>query len=198
MVLRALRNVKPGGNIVDELTLGHNSVALALERWKALDAEKRIREVEEETTRVIEETKKEIQVLVEKVEITERNYSMTLKEMPSIVSNIINAFAIALFPLFVITKGNYLLHDIFSYFGAEILFNDRPVKIAIWSGFAAPFLYLSVRNLVYVIRRIKVDPRVKRFEYRVLHRQMPPNSLHVKSSIRARNGSQMAEPQREE
>jgi hypothetical protein len=41
MVFRALRNVKPGGNIVDELTLGHDSVALALERWKALDAEKR-------------------------------------------------------------------------------------------------------------------------------------------------------------
>lgn len=46
LILRMLRNVKANGKVSDEITLGHNSVALALERWKAEDVEARIHDIE--------------------------------------------------------------------------------------------------------------------------------------------------------
>ena len=59
LILRNIRTVKSNGKIADELTLGHNSVALALERWIALDAQERLRLAEErrvaEVTRLEEE-----------------------------------------------------------------------------------------------------------------------------------------------
>jgi hypothetical protein len=36
------------GSVVEELTLGHDSVALALERWKALAAKQHLAQVEEQ------------------------------------------------------------------------------------------------------------------------------------------------------
>ena len=46
LILRMLRNVKANGKVSDEITLGHNFVALALERWKAEDVEARIHDIE--------------------------------------------------------------------------------------------------------------------------------------------------------
>jgi|SRR5271169_3309568 len=42
MVLRRLRTVKTDGRISDELTLGHDSIALALEYWNKADADRRV------------------------------------------------------------------------------------------------------------------------------------------------------------
>ncbi|MGO7044075.1 hypothetical protein ACCT07_36435 [Rhizobium johnstonii] len=42
MILREIRNVKPNGRIIDELTLGHDSVALALKRWPEREATEQI------------------------------------------------------------------------------------------------------------------------------------------------------------
>jgi hypothetical protein len=46
LVLRLLRNVKPDGGIADEVTLGHDCIALAVERWRAQDAAKKAQEAE--------------------------------------------------------------------------------------------------------------------------------------------------------
>jgi hypothetical protein len=46
LILRRLRNMKADGRMLDEVTLGHDSVALALEHWKQLDAEERIRNIQ--------------------------------------------------------------------------------------------------------------------------------------------------------
>jgi conflict system STAND superfamily ATPase len=48
MILRALRAVSSSGQIIDEVTLGHDSVALALERWGARDAELRAQRIKDE------------------------------------------------------------------------------------------------------------------------------------------------------
>lgn len=45
MILRSLRTVKADGKIARELTLGHDSIALALERWKTRETEDRIQDL---------------------------------------------------------------------------------------------------------------------------------------------------------
>jgi energy-coupling factor transporter ATP-binding protein EcfA2 len=39
LILRRIKAVKPDGKTVEELTLGHDSIALAIEQWSSLDAE---------------------------------------------------------------------------------------------------------------------------------------------------------------
>jgi hypothetical protein len=55
LILRTIRSVSPGGGIVDEITLGHDFVAIALERWAAKEAELRAMRVEREKDSQIEE-----------------------------------------------------------------------------------------------------------------------------------------------
>jgi hypothetical protein len=51
MILRELRNVRADGRLVDQITLGHDSIALALERWARLDAEDRFIELLEKDSK---------------------------------------------------------------------------------------------------------------------------------------------------
>jgi hypothetical protein len=48
LILRTIRSVSPSGRIVDELTLGHDFVAIALERWAVKEAELRATRIEKE------------------------------------------------------------------------------------------------------------------------------------------------------
>ena len=55
LILRTIRSVRAGGTIVDELTLGHDFVAIALERWVAKEAELRAIRIEQEKNSEIAE-----------------------------------------------------------------------------------------------------------------------------------------------
>lgn len=55
MVLRRLRNVNSQGRVVDEVTLGHDAVALAIEHWNAKEAQSRARKAEAAHGRALNE-----------------------------------------------------------------------------------------------------------------------------------------------
>ena len=51
LVLRSLRNVTQDGRIADEITLGHDTIALAVERWRSLDAAERAKAQQQQENR---------------------------------------------------------------------------------------------------------------------------------------------------
>jgi hypothetical protein len=158
----------------------------------------------EQTTRAKEEATKEIDILIEKVVSTQCNYSRILKETaPSILLNLTNTIVILSVPLFLLRPGSQpfdmlydALHDLMSHLGVEIAYNNKPYELAMWVLFVAPILYISVRNVFYVIRRIKIDLERHRFVYRIRNRKVSADGLRADTKDRLK--LKTAKPQQEE
>jgi hypothetical protein len=158
MILRTLQTVKEGGAIVDELTLGHDSVALALERWKAiLDADQRIQELEMQQ-------KAEINELHAQIDETTSEIKSVTSLLPTSIALVLNLLVASLVvsyfflgetdSLSQVAKalqrllGNTIFPSAFQY-SSEIFDN---LSIAIISAIFGSFTFININQLVQQIR----------------------------------------------
>jgi uncharacterized protein (UPF0335 family) len=152
-----LRTVQSNGQIAEELTLVHDSVALALERWRALDAQERFRAAESQRRQEIRKVKK----LEEEVTKSQGAYSELLKSITSsaLVSAANIVVAILAFITILVTDGEKIIepiHAVLSSILPEATIIRTVLEYIIEFSFAGVFALVIANNLRDFIKRITI------------------------------------------
>jgi hypothetical protein len=180
MILRRIRTVQSNGQIAEELTLGHDSVALALERWHALDAQERFLTAESQRKQEIRKVKK----LEEEVTKSRGAYSELVRSItPSVISSAANVVVAGVAFVYVfLTQGEKIIQPIHEAISKILPISgifqpivEGIVKFA-FSGFFALVVLANFRNLI---------KRVTIVEYGSKKRKLSGGSATSNSKTRA-------------